>query len=283
MIKEMINVDPSARPTFDSLLHTSRGTVFPESFFSFFHNYVSSINELPAISPFAPSISSIVSAGAGTGNPPVSATGLRSSASTSAVGGAGVGAGPTSVNIMISNDLLPSDSDHRMERLWADFESVEPYLVAESDTAEEQTTMDVKIDYHSTTDTDTVSRPFQDILPIELHIPNRESSLTPTGSNKLAPTGSNLRAAATTDGPALIILALLTSNIRNCSLPSSKVRALDVCLALSAHLTDEAKLDRMVPYVVDLLHDEAAIVRLAAVRTLVQVVSEVSYVCLCFS
>jgi phosphoinositide-3-kinase regulatory subunit 4 len=74
------------------------------------------------------------------------------------------------------------------------------------------------------------------------------------------------------DGPALVILALITANIRNCSLPSSKIRALDVFLALSCHLTDEAKLDRMVPYIVELLHDEAATVRTAAVRTLVQIV-----------
>jgi phosphoinositide-3-kinase regulatory subunit 4 len=78
------------------------------------------------------------------------------------------------------------------------------------------------------------------------------------------------------DGPALIILALVTANIRNCSLPSSKVRALDVFLALSAHLTDEAKLDRMVPYIVDLLHDDAAIVRCAALRTLTQVVRKLT-------
>ena len=71
----------------------------------------------------------------------------------------------------------------------------------------------------------------------------------------------------------MIILALVTANVRNCSLPSSKVRALDVFLALACHLTDEAKLDRMVPYIVELLNDEAALVRSAALRTLMQVVS----------
>ena len=44
-------------------------------------------------------------------------------------------------------------------------------------------------------------------------------------------------------------------------------------LALSMHLTDEAKLDRLVPYIVDLLRDDAAVVRGAALRTLLQVVS----------
>ena len=69
------------------------------------------------------------------------------------------------------------------------------------------------------------------------------------------------------------MLSLVSANIRNCQLPSSKVRALDVFLALCPKLTDEAKLDRMVPYIIELLHDEAVIVRIAALRTLFQVVS----------
>jgi len=69
------------------------------------------------------------------------------------------------------------------------------------------------------------------------------------------------------------MLSLISSNIRNALVPSSKMRALDMFLALACHLTDEAKLDRLVPYVVDLLHDESSTVRAAAIRTLVQVVS----------
>jgi phosphoinositide-3-kinase, regulatory subunit 4 len=76
-----------------------------------------------------------------------------------------------------------------------------------------------------------------------------------------------------TDGPALIVLALICANVRNCTQPTSRLRALDVFLALSVHLTDEAKLDRLVPYIVDLLRDDAAVVRAAALRTLLQVVS----------
>jgi len=96
---------------------------------------------------------------------------------------------------------------------------------------------------------------------VELNIPNHDPKL-PTG-----------RRASSEDGPALIMLSLLSANIRNCQLPSSKVRALDVFLALCPRLTDEAKLDRMVPYIIELLHDEAALVRIAALRTLFQVVS----------
>lgn len=124
----------------------------------------------------------------------------------------------------------------------------------------------------------------QDILPVELHIPNRDSSLRGLVNrrNSAATEGYfssyeqlciSLRLTLLIDGPALIILALVTANIRNCSLPSNKVRALDVFLALACHLTDEAKLDRMVPYIVELLHDDAALVRSAALRTLMQTVS----------
>lgn len=74
------------------------------------------------------------------------------------------------------------------------------------------------------------------------------------------------------DGPALIILALICANLRNCLLPSSKIRALDLLLALSNYLTDEAKLDRLLPYVVDLLNDDVPIVRSSALRTVLQLV-----------
>ncbi|KZT63489.1 WD40 repeat-like protein [Daedalea quercina L-15889] len=178
LIKQMIAVDPAVRPSFDTLLHTSRGSVFPESFYSFFHNYVSSINELSGPSPFASNSASTVP------STPAGATVKSPQAATpQALPGASTGD--------VSNELLPSDSDH---------------------------------------------------------------------------------------GPALIVLALVTANIRNCTLPSSKLRGLDVLLALSPYLTDEAKLDRMVPYVVDLLHDDAAIVRAAAMRTLMQILMLVTVI-----
>jgi hypothetical protein len=49
--------------------------------------------------------------------------------------------------------------------------------------------------------------------------------------------------------------------------------ALDILLALSEHLADDVKLDRLVPYVISLLTDETALVRANALKTLTQVVS----------
>ncbi|KAF4612681.1 hypothetical protein D9613_011717 [Agrocybe pediades] len=248
LIKLMINLDPAERPTFDTLLHTSRGAVFPESFYSFLHNYVSSINELSTESLMNhPSTPSTV---AQPSIPPTVSSTLRPNSSAAMNPNTNM---PTEGKL----DALPSDSDHRLERIWADYESIEPYIIPEANPDAE---MDVKVEYMPSVNTNT--RPFQDILPVELNIPNRESNL------RGALHGGNT--AVSEDGPPLIILALVTANIRNCTLPSSKLRALDVFLALACHLTDEAKLDRMVPYVVELLHDEAAIVRSAALRTLMQ-------------
>lgn len=132
----MINLDASARPTFDTLLHTSRGTVFPESFFSFLHNYVTTVNDLPTESAFKTSSSpSVLSAPPSVLRPPNAPLERTTTDPT--------------------NEPLPGDSDHRLQRIWADYESVEPYLVP--DTLDEAV-MDVKIDYNSSIVT---SRPFQ--------------------------------------------------------------------------------------------------------------------------
>ncbi|GLB39855.1 putative protein kinase [Lyophyllum shimeji] len=258
LIKQMINLDPSARPTFDTLLHTSRGTVFPESFYSFLHNYVSSTNDLHTTAyPGPPPPTATSTATPSAIAPSTSGSTLRPSSALGHHAGA-----PT---VDTAPEALPSEADHRLEKIWADYESVEPYLIPE--TAEETPPTNTAVEYTATST--SVSRPYQDILPVELHIPNRESRLQ---SHLGGPR------AAFEDGPALIILALVTANIRNCTLPTSRIRALDVFLALSCHLTDEAKLDRMVPYIVELLHDEAAIVRSAALRTLIQVLMLVTVI-----
>ncbi|KZP29206.1 hypothetical protein FIBSPDRAFT_212155 [Athelia psychrophila] len=54
----MVNLDPSARPALDALLHTARGPgrafpVFPTCIYSFLHNYASAINDLPSPAPFS--------------------------------------------------------------------------------------------------------------------------------------------------------------------------------------------------------------------------------------
>src|ERR1700761_3689808 len=94
LIRKMTSLDAQSRPSFDTLLQSSRGTLFPETFYSFLHNYISSVNELRAPSPFT------------------SRTGLHES---------------------LSLRSLPSDSDHRLERIWSEFDNVESYLLLGTD------------------------------------------------------------------------------------------------------------------------------------------------------
>ena len=130
----MIALDPVARPTFEALLHNVRGTVFPETFYSFLHSYVASINELPTASLFA-------------FPPPASAAAQALLPTMSTASHAPVKGGTSTPVPQVSDTNgggLPSDADNRMERIWADYESVEPYLVQD---AVEETVMDVRVDY----------------------------------------------------------------------------------------------------------------------------------------
>lgn len=66
---------------------------------------------------------------------------------------------------------------------------------------------------------------------------------------------------------------MVTSSIRNCIWPSSRLHGLQLFLNLNPHLQDEDRIDRTIPFVVELLSDEVAVVRAEACRVLVQVVS----------
>jgi phosphoinositide-3-kinase, regulatory subunit 4 len=133
----MIALDPAARPTFETVLHNVRGVVFPEVFYSFLHGYVSSINELPTTAP----LTSLPTVGA----LPEIMTPVASAASaaTSSVKGGSVTPVFTA-EAKVPEAAIPRDADHKIEKIWADYESIEPYLV--EDTGEDTVT-DVRVDY----------------------------------------------------------------------------------------------------------------------------------------
>lgn len=133
MIKQMISLDPNIRPTFDGLLQSSQGTVFPDSFYSFLHTYVSSVNDLP---PNAAPPATVA--------PSISGPNIRVATSP-----LNPQHDPTSLNTDLGNpnSTIPSNSDHRIERIWADYASIEPYLIPDNNSGGEQGRMDVKIEY----------------------------------------------------------------------------------------------------------------------------------------
>lgn len=173
MIAQMLSREPDQRPTFDRILNTYRGTIFPEYFYTFLKDYVTELDELPESS---------------------------------------------------EPDFLQRASHHpgtKIDRMLEQWDSISVHLEG------------------------------KDVSESEL---------------------CKSKAMLIPDGPALLLLNIVTSSIRNALSPSSRLHGLQLFLKLCPFLLEEDKVDRIVPFVVELLSDDAAIVRAEACRTLVIVV-----------
>ncbi|CAP71456.1 uncharacterized protein PODANS_6_1830, partial [Podospora anserina S mat+] len=140
-------------------------------------------------------------------------------------------------------------ADERIERVWSDFDKISYFL-----------------GYHNH-DTQVEERPVAPRLglghfPVRLNIPNNGHSVS-SDKQPLADDGT------------LIFLTLIVSSLRNTARANSKVKACDILLAFSERLTDEAKLDRVLPYLVALLNDKSEIVVISAIRTITQLLDMV--------
>ena len=58
-----------------------------------------------------------------------------------------------------------------------------------------------------------------------------------------------------------LLLSVLCTNIRSIESPTLKVKALQLLIKFSAQLTDYCRLQRIVPYIISVLHDKSAIVK----------------------
>lgn len=101
-------------------------------------------------------------------------------------------------------------------------------------------------------------------VPVHLDLPNHGQQ----------PSTSQAQA----DDGVLIFLTLVVSNLRNTSKASARIKACDILLAFAERLSDEAKLDRILPYIMILLNDRTDSVKVAAIRTLAQLLEMVQVV-----
>ena len=143
------------------------------------------------------------------------------------------------------------EADERIDRIYYDFDKISYFLGYENEKR-----VVTKPSY-------TVSG--LELFPVHLNIPNNEHQASVDGRRP-------------TDDGTLIFLALVVSSLRNTARATAKIRACDLLLAFSERLTDEAKLDRVLPYLVSLLNDKAEIVKVAAIRTLTQLMALVTVV-----
>ncbi len=198
LVQHMINLDPLQRLSAEEYLKGWRKKAFPDSFYSFLHQYIGHITD--------PS--------------------------------SGRGSSP--------EQDLSGRADDRIERIYYDFDKISFFLGFEQNQD------------HDTKRT-SIS---ENIVPVHLDIPNyqRHSSLV------------RKRLVVADDG-TLIFLSLVASSLRNTSRATARVRACEIILAFGERIRDEAKMDRCIPYLVNLLNDDSVIVKVAAIRTITQLVS----------
>ncbi|TPX35937.1 hypothetical protein SmJEL517_g01766 [Synchytrium microbalum] len=241
IVKQMIQLDPTKRSSAESYLSRGRGTAFPEYFYSFLHQYVASVTDPASATPLAVTLPSTYDS-----------MGVMSAGTT-----------PGSLD---SKWVVP-DADAKIERIYADFGKIAVALgMGGTDGGASRRPSAVKDESKTEQPGGMAGDPIRQgtnnasLLPVNLNIPNYAVS-----SVSIKP-----RAEAA-DG-CLIFTSIVCSCIRNTLYPSSKLFALDLLLALSIHLSDEHRLDRVVPYLVSLLSDEAAIVRATTVKILTEII-----------
>jgi phosphoinositide-3-kinase regulatory subunit 4 len=108
-------------------------------------------------------------------------------------------------------------------------------------------------------------KPNAKLFPLFVSIPNCQHQASP------------VRSLAVDDGN-LVFLTIVVSCLRGTARASARVRGLELLMAFSERLTDEAKLDRVIPYVAQLLSDKSEQVKVAALRTLTQILAMVQVV-----
>ncbi|CBQ70440.1 related to VPS15-ser/thr protein kinase [Sporisorium reilianum SRZ2] len=266
LVRSMIALDPTDRKTFEQYLKDGRGTVFPSTVPDFFHEY---LVELQRTSP-----ASLSSTNGAAGPSSVDSTASGSNASVTAV---------SMRSDAANRQAQRAESDERIEKLYEEWSDIVPFFddaASRSNTSTPSTSAGgiaarldgvlgrfaFKSSFQQPSDeespeTDRLSADrAEDVFPVHLCIPG------------LAPQPASLEGGgADVDGTAQLVLSVILANLRNCSRPSSKCHALELLIHLSTRwLTDETKLDRVLPFVMSLFDDPSSQVRMAAIRSCVQ-------------
>lgn len=144
------------------------------------------------------------------------------------------------------------EPDDRIEQIYNDFDKISVLLAGNE--GNEPTKPE-----HSP------PKPNAKLFPLTVDIPNYQHQASPTPSLSV-------------DDGNLIFLTIVVSCIRGTARASARLRGFELLLAFAERLTDEAKLDRVVPYIATLLLDKSDQVKIGALRTLTQILAMVRVV-----
>ena len=147
------------------------------------------------------------------------------------------------------------EADKRIERVWLDFDKIS-YFLGHQD------------DHIQTGRPPTLPPPRLGLghFPVRLNIQNNEHHVFVADKQPSADDGT------------LIFLTMVVSSLRNSAHAAAKITACDIMLAFSERLTDEAKLDRVLPYLITLLNDKSDMVVVSVIRTITQLLDMVKVV-----
>ncbi|KAF2143664.1 uncharacterized protein K452DRAFT_317131 [Aplosporella prunicola CBS 121167] len=144
------------------------------------------------------------------------------------------------------------EADERIDKVYNDFDKISYFLGYDMENANRR----------------TIGNAFSlrsNLFPLHIDIPNYRHQASGSANNKV-------------DDGTLIFLTLVVGSLRSTARATARIRACELLLAFAERITDEAKLDRILPYVTVLLNDKTELVRVAALRTMTQVLAMVSVV-----
>ncbi|KAI8337040.1 hypothetical protein BC941DRAFT_513702 [Chlamydoabsidia padenii] len=238
MVLHMIQLDPAKRFTAEKYLSEWRGKAFPDYFYDFLHEYMALLTDKSETLPSK--IQTVENK-------------LMSYMS------------PAFPLVTQPHKKL-MDPDEKIERLYYDFDRISRLLQHHQQplSSEDDNFIEGKAGERRRTLSDLPNTTTSSIiLPPTLNIPNYDNQRTSIHTCNHSPNSG--------EQGYLIILSFVCSLVRNTLYSSSKLKSLDILLALAEHLSDDVKLDRLIPYVMVLLSDESALVRSNALKVLTQV------------
>ena len=146
----------------------------------------------------------------------------------------------------IAPDSNNGEADDRIDRIYHDFEM-----------------LSVSLGYEELPAPRGDQKQVQPLFPLQVDLPN---------SRHLATAASQSQSE---DG-TFILLNVVTASLRSTARATSRIRACELLLAFAERLPDEAKLDRVLPYIMPLLEDTNEMVLVAALRTMTQLLALVT-------
>ncbi|PIA88879.1 putative serine/threonine-protein kinase VPS15 [Cercospora beticola] len=150
-----------------------------------------------------------------------------------------------------SDDFNNGEADARIDKIYEDFEM-----------------LSVSLGYGNATLPELVAPQasyLRGLFPLQVDLPNSRHTAHAADMEE-------------GDNGTFILLNVITASMRSSARAASKMRACELLLAFAEHVPDEAKLDRILPYLMPLLDDFSEMVQVAGLRTMTQLLALVRVV-----